>query len=102
MLNKAKEVLQVNKHLETDMNSESMFLESLIRQSAPKIKGSIMGKRLPKGSAGINLPWDVVEENTAELIKEEVLHTKENHPKVSLALKLGMVSRNLAALKSGL
>jgi hypothetical protein len=85
------------------MSSERIFLESLIRQSTLNPKGTITGKRQDKNalSSGYQMPWDIPEEENI-VIKEEVIveNVEEPAPKVSIALKLGQVSRNLSKLKS--
>lgn len=88
------------------MSTESKFLESLIRQSTLNPKGTITGKRQDKNalSSGYQMPWDVKEEEIPEvqeeIINESVQENVEKTPKVSIALKLSQVSRNLSKLKS--
>ncbi len=86
----------------SDMSSESKFLESLISQFTLNPKGSIMGKRSVKTptSSGYQMPWDIKEttpEPVQQVITEVVQNTK---PQVSLALKLSVASRRLANLRS--
>lgn len=89
------------------MSQEINFLESLIRQSSLSPKGTIMGKKQVNTSknSGFQMPWDegadpIVDKKDNNLIVESVQKFENTKPKVSLALKLGTISRNLKNLSS--